>query len=866
MGLCIAALMGLSGLALGGETPSYLSSPRRATAPPAVVENATPQTTNPITAGLNEAGAIEAWFEWAALNGSDLSVLFGVPAPADAAAVDLAAKSILRLVSSATKHLEAGIAAHDKAQAEGAAGTGATGNPTSDEEATRAVHARTVLLPLRAARAMLLTAVLEPNTIKRAAIAVSASKIAGAAEPVSPWADAERSLLLGVAGLLEAVERPEAARAALDHIAAARKTITEPDAPRGLELELGDEVALASVMGVAMAQPSADAFKVLDRVLEQPAMMASAQARIIAAELRLRIMSPQGIKSGVLSAAAPEAAFAGFVGEYDRAERDGRDPVPVLQRLMVVSRDAVGGAGTFGDSKSAEVGGPTSVARSGVPSASVVQLLATMERVLIEPTEQSVNAAADAIRAMPESSPWRRIGPLVMLSASPGTGRTGIEHAPTAPDATAARLALARAAVELVDSVPIGEDQSRLLTRATEMLAPLGPTADLDLSEKVFTLAAEHGTHPRVTAGRSQWGLKEVFEARAERSLASRDPAGASDWLKRAGELTAPGVRPCAECWWSVMDALLRDADAVESRVALIEEVVGRTERAVSAWIALDGKPATDPITPPRADPDMGLILNDIEKRMRPIAVDVRTWRRLHGGTKPAQPTPVEALPPDAAVLLESASASETGAADRLRSALERIEPSQRVAWTARLIDRAWAQLRRHTRGFIAAPSDEPARNAAAVLALMSSYADNLPETASGGARERCAWGLLLFGDAKAAAAMFGRCIAASGKRVDLMRGLGESHIAAGDDAAAFGVFRDISSATAPEGENARDHFHAWARMLEVLARQNADGSKSALIARESRRLMLLNPAATCPECAERIKNASDAAEHAGKK
>jgi hypothetical protein len=866
MGLCIAALMGLSGLALGGETPTYLSSPRRATAPPAVVESATPQTINPITVGLTEVSAVEAWFEWTALSGSDLSVLFGVPAPADAAAVDLAARSILRLVSSATKHLEAGIAAHDKAQAADAAGAGAAGNPTSDEETTRAVHARTVLLPLRAARAMLLTAAIETNTAKRAAIAVSASKIAGAAEPVSPWADAERSLLMGIAGLLEATERPEAARAALDHIAAARKTITEPDAPRGLELELGDEVALVSVLGVAMAQPSADVLKVLDRVLEQPAMMASVQARIIAAELRLRIMSPQGVKSGVLSAAAPEAAFAGFVAEYDRAERDGRDPVPALQRLMVASADLVGGRGALADPKSTEVGGPTSVARSGVSSASVVRLLAAVDRVLTEPSEQSVNAAANAVRAMPESSPWRRIGARVMLSASPGTGRTGIEHAPLAPDAAAARLALARAAVELLDAVPEGEDQSRLLTRAADILAPLGPTADLDLSEKVFTLAATHGVNARVTAGRSQWGLKEVFEARAERSLASRDPAAASDWLKRADELTAPGVPPCAECWWSVMDALLRDADAVDSKGALIEEVVGRTERAVSTWITLDGRPASVPITPPRAEPDMGLILSDIEKRMRPIAIDVQTWRRLQGGTKPTQPTRIDPLSPDAAVLLESASASETGATDRLRSALERMEPSQGGVWTARLIDRAWAQLRRHTRGFIEAPGDEPARNAAAVLALMSSYADSLPETASGGARERCAWGLLLSSDASAASAMFKRCIAASGKRVDLMRGLGESLVAAGDDAAAFGAFRDVSTATAAVGENARDHFHAWARMLEILSRQNTDGSKSALIARESRRLMLLNPATNCAECAERIKAVADAAERSEKK
>jgi transposase-like protein len=45
--------------------------------------------------------------------------------------------------------------------------------------------------------------------------------------------------------------------------------------------------------------------------------------------------------------------------------------------------------------------------------------------------------------------------------------------------------------------------------------------------------------------------------------------------------------------------------------------------------------------------------------------------------------------------------------------------------------------------------------------------------------------------------------------------------------------------------------------MLEILVRQNADGSKSVTIAREARRLLLLKPAESCPECARRIQAAA---------
>lgn len=60
-----------------------------------------------------------------------------------------------------------------------------------------------------------------------------------------------------------------------------------------------------------------------------------------------------------------------------------------------------------------------------------------------------------------------------------------------------------------------------------------------------------------------------------------------------------------------------------------------------------------------------------------------------------------------------------------------------------------------------------------------------------------------------------------------------------GRSAEAFAVYRDVVATTAPEDRGTRQYWHASMRMLEVLAAQNADGSRTAPIAREIRRLRL---------------------------
>ncbi|MFM9957114.1 MAG: hypothetical protein ACKVZJ_03495 [Phycisphaerales bacterium] len=845
---------------------AYLLTPRSNLAPPttptpptasADADPAVPtDVAEALRSGLADVATIEKWMEWMSADGSDLSVLFGVPAEADRAAVELGSKAVLRLSQSATRKLEAAIAAFDKSQSQqGGADDAKAPDPMLAETAARAVHARTVLLPLRAARSMCLAAAVEPDTERRAKLAESAVMVAANAEPVSPWADAERSFLMGLGGLVgtpatgAGTGDVNATRAALEHLAAAKRTITDPDAPRGLTAELADDIALASVLGIARAPDGAraDAAKLLDRVIEQPGIADSELARIAAAELRLRLLG-----GGGLTISTPEAALSGFAKEFDRALRDDRDPSRALQRLFAAARRGVRGA------EGAASEGTTSTAR--LPTA-----LAIADEAITAPRESVIVAAATAVKGLAQSSAWRRILTLSLVQAEPT-----LEDAP-------ARLALARTAADLLDSTPDASDQRRVLAAARQLLAPLGPEADLDLSERVFTLSHERAgpdgspsaAPPRVTAWRAEWGLKEVHEARAARAAAVRNYEEALQRLLKSDALAVgPSFtgRRCAECWWSLMDALLRDADALESKGELLDKVIDHAEAALGDWAEFVG--ASESAAP--QDHRDGKLVEEsldreaIRRRLHPIQIDLTAQRGRAAEAAAALRHDVDARTPAESLVLAGAALAQDGTMSALlRTGLGRLEQPQRGAWALRVCDRAWARIRPLTRGFIDARSGGvPKRTEAqvassAALRSLVGFIDDIPHDAQAAVIERCAWGLLTAGDAKDAAALFERATQGAGKRVDLLVARGEAMIAAGDDASAFSVFRDVAAAAPPRGEYAGAYFHAWARMLEILSRQNADGSKTETIRREARRLMLLEPGKACPECAAKIEAAA---------
>lgn len=66
-----------------------------------------------------------------------------------------------------------------------------------------------------------------------------------------------------------------------------------------------------------------------------------------------------------------------------------------------------------------------------------------------------------------------------------------------------------------------------------------------------------------------------------------------------------------------------------------------------------------------------------------------------------------------------------------------------------------------------------------------------------------------------------------------------EAAMRMGDDQSAFGALRELVQRTPVEDRSTRAYWHASMRMLDILARQNDDGSRTPSIAREIRRLKL---------------------------
>ncbi len=75
-----------------------------------------------------------------------------------------------------------------------------------------------------------------------------------------------------------------------------------------------------------------------------------------------------------------------------------------------------------------------------------------------------------------------------------------------------------------------------------------------------------------------------------------------------------------------------------------------------------------------------------------------------------------------------------------------------------------------------------------------------------------------------------------------------EARLALGDDAGAFALLKPLASGG---GELS---WYAWARMLEILERQNESGARTETIKREINRLRATDGYGSCAECAARIE------------
>jgi hypothetical protein len=168
-------------------------------------------------------------------------------------------------------------------------------------------------------------------------------------------------------------------------------------------------------------------------------------------------------------------------------------------------------------------------------------------------------------------------------------------------------------------------------------------------------------------------------------------------------------------------------------------------------------------------------------------------------------------------------------------------------------------------RGDLNAQQRTSARVGVAIASALVELSERERSSALEGDRVLLARAQRMTGDAalaREAAGAIERAMTRAGRAPELLAELGESLHAAGEDERAFPVYRELSNATRPDDARTRSlHWLAWGRMLQILAKNNADGSRSATIRAQAERLRLVDPELGGSPHRERIKGAVKSAE-----
>jgi len=765
---------------------------------------------------------VEAWSRWMTVWGAERAVLYGVPSEADIAMARRGARSILWLC--------------DRALALGAA---AAGDPNA--EPAESVYTREDVLPLRAARAMIVMATLSPDTALRASLATTAGGIAERVPGMSVWAQVQRSIIAGQASFVLGNTD-----AALSSFVDAERTLRDPATPGGLVRDSGDEVALASVLAVLRAKGPAAARSLLQVAREQsPFVQHSTRdphLALLAAMTELRIAQHEAasMTNSAARMATLEDAYQSFALLATRTDC-GMSPVD-LRRLVyaglgpVVERDA----------PLEVLPAVVSVARArhlaelqrGPEALAVLDPLLRRSSDELGAVEPDAMWLAAALMAGSEGqSERRRAADLFMRLA---------QEFPSDPQSAQAVEAACSAAFRLFNEATPAEPAAR--ERAREFL--------------IEALRLAHTSRAEVPRQQS-WRVElcrqltsDPAERDARRTLARLDEAAAVTATIPANTPDrATAAYLCAAGWSSALEIAGRRPDAFESvgvTVAeLAEETLAASESAraqIEAVLRAQG-PSVDEVLRQASRSSVACA----GEALLALGRAQEGWSMvssLAGATARDEVNPRVAR---AAVHL----LVELGGMSEARAWLERlcdISPDW-ARWTmAELSDRAWAMVEPAAMGFAADHElDGSAESAVPMLRLVDDAAHCRSMEESDTYRRRLAWGLIVSGDGHQAARIFEELIATHGRQVDLLRGLGEARLAYRDDPGAFPVFREIAGALENDGRRDRNYWHSWTRMIQILGRQNGDGSRTATILREARRLMALE---SSPSGAMRSVNA----------
>ncbi len=759
-------------------------------------------------------------------SGADRATLFSLPAARDRRAVIDAAEPVALLVYGRRLLDQQIKQAEQLPEAQ---------RPANFESIiTNAVRTRDTLLPLQEARLLLLVRAELPDEDLRAKALARAIESARSADPATPWAAAERSLLLGVAAL-----QSSDAPAALKHFGEARAAATEDGAPPEVLASIAPDLALGAVLATQSIKDTAGALAALERAESAPAFKTADGKRdltlaLVAAGTRLRLA--RSAEHDDARAAAETSAFAAFRSIVD--SRDFAEPT-AQRRALAVER----------------LGEHVPAARSN-ESLPAIALVARADAII----KASKYEEALTLLELCETRDESELGSLSPLA------RSLLGQALAREGASAAELARAVAILtKIAHDTPGDPEAPGAILRAAaagERLWPLAPPSAPDsAAARSAVLGAFRLAHETTIDVPHRAALRERFVTLLIDGLPSIHPALVVAQINEAEAVAGPlksdpaalaGARlAIARAWLVIAADVPKRAEPYADQSMMPPEALRRSAASARASIeAAVLAPNAVALSRPAAAVAATALLD--------LAEPERAWAAISDVPllDVTSETDAEFLAAGARTLGRLGHTSEcAGWLDRLNA----IAPAAARAVTASVSESAWFQVSPLAAGFAA--DAKPDRVPAGVLGTLR-FAADWPHWSSDAERReqsrRLAWAQLLAGDASSAAAIFRSLSENAAPTADLLRATGEAALAMNDDEAAFAAFKRLAADLESRKEHTRDYWHSWTRMIEILARQNSDGSRTDTIRRETARLEALESSRRQADCVARIRAIRD--------
>ncbi|HVZ94749.1 MAG TPA: hypothetical protein VG797_09585 [Phycisphaerales bacterium] len=779
-------------------------------------------------------GDMELWSDGAA----DRSLLFGVATPDEQRRLAICAADVAFIVKLATDECTTYIAAVEHE---------AAANPREETErrTVALIHWRDTRLPLAGARASLLLASLLPVGDLRTELVQQSSSLAQRAETPSAWAKSEQALLQGLAALMS-----DDAASAVRFFAAAKEAANAPggDAAPEVAGAIAPDLAIGAALATRKLKDTASALAVVDRA-EAAGVFKDFGERdlylsIGAAEARLRLA--RTAENDGAKAAAEAAAYNAFRSILD--SREFAEPLAarraaVIEQLgPIVPSDAAPaslpavalvarGAWLLDSGKADEALPLLELAASKADSDLGALKITALDRFARALQRDGASAdelarAMDVFLSIARDHKDDPEAPGAALRACAAAERAWMASKPSptaAPDADrrVKIFSVFRFAHDTPLEVPHRDElRARFINLLTSDLGSVGAVKAIPQVREAERVCGSLIHSPSLSA------LARLDLARGWMQLASMYPGHEEAFTDQELDGTQAMKNARSQAWtaWRAAEqappdeapALLRKAAALEASAFL------QLSDPKQAWERLAAIPSFD---------------LSAEENNDLLAVGARTL-------------------------------AVRGDVDHARewvSRLETLSPESARAAMAMISRDAWFKITPLVAGFAADTNpDRVPPEPVAVLRFATNWEGWSTDAERREQDRRLAWALVLTGDADNAAKMFHKLIDDSAPTPDLLRGLAEADLRAGRDEPAFAGLKRLAADLEAKRDFSRDYWHAWTRMIEILNRQNADGSRTPIIRREIARLEMLPTAKHQADCIQRFQRIKEKLPEAG--